>query len=148
MMNVNRNLVFLTISAVILFSCQDEVDHLEFSTESFTMELPSNWTFNEVQGYDSHVRQIKSSDNQIIDMDLGWYSSDLPVDDQTHDITFKLIDNKEAKIVQPRDFRNGTTGVYFGNLDDQGTKLQMSGIDLSESNQLLFLNAIETIKFK
>jgi len=147
MMNINRNLVFLAISAAILISCnKDEVEQLEL--ESFTIELPSNWTFNEVQGYDSYVRQIKTSDNQIINMDLGWYSSDLPVDDQTHNITFKLIDNKEAKIVHPRNFRNGTTGVYFDNLDNQGTKLQISGIDLSESNQLLFLNAIETIKFK
>ena len=146
---MKSNLAFLTISIIILFSCDDnEVEQIEFSIKNFTIELPSNWTFNEVQGYDSYVSQIKTSDNQIINMDLGLYSSDLSVDNKAHNVIYQMIDNKEAKIVIPKNPQNGTTGVYFENLDEQGTKLQLSGTDLLESNQRQFLTAIETIKFK
>ncbi|MEQ8336079.1 MAG: hypothetical protein RIA62_01955 [Cyclobacteriaceae bacterium] len=146
---MKRNLVLLAISAVILFSCDNnEIGPTEFAFKNFTIELPSNWSINEVQGYDSYVSQIKTSNNQIINIDLGPYSSDLPVDTQTHDITHQIIDNKEAKVVSPKNFQSGITGVYFNNLDNQGTKLQLSGSDLSKSNQRLFLTAIETIKFR
>ena len=147
-MNVMKKVIIFLIIILAIFSCDDEVEQIELSIKDFTIEVPSNWTLEEVQGYDSYVRQIKINEHEIISIDLGWYSSSLNVDDLTHDIIFKTIDNKEAKIVNPKNFKQGTTGVYFDSLDIQRTKLQMSGIDLSETNQRQFLTAIETIKFK
>ncbi|UII24248.1 hypothetical protein [Fulvivirga ligni] len=146
---MKTKLTLLICAMAVLFSCnEEEIEKSVYSNESFSIELPSNWEFSELQGYDSYVGEFKISNSQTIGMDLGLYSYDLPVDEQTHDISYKLIDSREAKIVHPKNFEDGTTGVYFADLDGQGTRLELSGSNLSESNQRLFLKAIETIEFK
>ena len=144
---MKRLIVFLIASLTIL-SCNDEVEQKTVDVEKFTIIIPSTWNLEELQGYDSFVRQIRINEQEKINIDLGWYSSNLNVDNSTHDITNKTIDNKSAKIVKPKNFQHGTTGVYFDSLDIQKTKLQMSGVNLSAGNQRLFLTAIETLKFK
>lgn len=129
-------------------SCNDDGEQKTIDVEKFTIEIPSTWILEKVQGYDSFVRQIKINEKEKITIDLGWYSSNLNVDNSTHEILIKTIDNKTAKVVRPRNLHLGTTGVYFDSLDIQKTKFQMSGIDLSRGNQLLFLSAIETLRFK
>jgi len=143
-----KKLILVLIAGLTILSCNDEVEQKTLDVERFTIIVPSTWTFVEVQGYDSFVRQIKISEQEIIGIDLGWYSSNLNVDNSTHNIIVKTIDNKVAKIVSPKNFQRGTTGVYFDSLDIQKTKCQISGIDLSAGNQRLFLTAIETLKFK
>lgn len=147
-MKVMTKIILLLITSLAIFSCENELELMELPVGDFIIEIPSDWKLEEGQGYDSFVRQIKINEHEVISIDLGWYSSSLNVDESTHDITFKKIDNKEAKIVNPKNFTKGTTGVYFDSLDAQKTKLEMSGFDLSEKNQRLFLNAIETIRFK
>lgn len=136
---------------VILFlavvSCGTEIEPKELRVRDFTIDIPTSWKFQEQQGYDSYVSLIETNDSEIISIDLGWYSDSLNVDNSTHTITYKTIDGKKAKIVAPINIESGTTGVYFGQIDDIGTKLQMSGEDLSKTNTLIFLQVIETIKF-
>jgi hypothetical protein len=80
---------------------------------------------------------------------LGRYSSQLKVEPATHDIYFTTIDNKKAKIVKPKNFGQGTTGVYFDSLEvTRINKFQLSGAGLSANNQKLLLTAIESLKFK
>ena len=143
-----KKVILVLIAGLTILSCNDEAEQKTLDVERFTINIPSSWTLEQVQGYDSFVRQIKINEQEIISIDLGWYSSNLNVDNLTHDIIIKTIDSKYAKIVKPKNFQRGTTGVYFDSLDIQKTKLQMSGIDLSEGNQRLFLTAIETLKFK
>jgi hypothetical protein len=143
-----KRMILGLIAGLAFFSCNDEVERKTLNVDRFTIIVPSSWTLHEVQGYDSFVRQININEQEKISIDLGWYSSKLDVDNSTHDITFHTIDHKDAKIVKPKNFQRGTTGVYFDSLDIQKTKFQMSGIDLSEGNQRLFLTAIETLKFK
>ena len=143
-----KRMVIILIASWIVLSCNDEVEQKTLDVDKFTIIIPSTWFLEEVQGYDSFVRQIKINEQEIISIDLGWYSSNLNVDNSTHDIVIKTIDDKVAKIVKPKNFEQGTTGVYFDSLDIQKTKFQMSGIDLSAGNQRLFLTAIETLKFK
>lgn len=143
-----KRLIIVLIASLIVLSCNDEVEHKTVDVDKFTILIPSTWNLEEVQGYDSFVRQIRINEQEKISIDLGWYSSNLNVDNTTHDIMTKTIDSKVAKIVKPRNFQKGTTGVYFDSLDIQKTKFQMSGLDLSSGNQQLFLTAIETIKFK
>lgn len=139
----------LTISFCFLFACDDdELETLDLTVENFSIQLPSGWSVNEEQGYDSIIRDIVTTDNQNIELDLGWYSSNLPVNEDTHKITMTIIDDRDAKIVRPLTAENGVTGVYFADIDGQGTKLQMSGYDLTESNQKLLLEAIKTITFE
>jgi hypothetical protein len=143
-----KKLILILMLSLIILSCNDENEQKTLDVERFTIIVPSTWTLEDVQGYDSFVRQIKINEQEKISIDVGWYSSNLNVDNLTHDILFKRIDNRDAKIVQPKAFQLGTTGVYFDSLDIQKTKFQMSGIDLSHRNQRLFLSAIETLKFK
>lgn len=143
-----KRLIIVLIASLTVLSCNDEVEQKTLDVEEFTIIIPSTWNLEELQGYDSFVRQIRINEQEKIDIDLGWYSSNLNVDNSTHDITNKTIDNKSAKIVKPKNFQQGTTGIYFDSLDIQKTKLQMSGVNLSAGNQRLFLTAIETLKFK
>lgn len=142
-----KKILLFLVTAVVLFSCDDELDYKELLIKDFTISIPSNWTFKELQGIDSYVSRIEINEQEVINIDLGWYSNSLNVDNSSHDIIFKSIDSKGAKVVRPKKFKLGTTGVYFDSLDTQGTRLQMHGIDLTRSNQLLFLMAIGTIKF-
>ena len=143
-----KKVILVLIAGLTILSCNDEFEQKTLDADRFTIKVPSTWAFEEVQGYDSFVRQIKINEQEKISIDLGWYSSNLNVDNSTHNITIKTIDNKDAKIVTPKNFQLGTTGVYFDSLDIQKTKFQMSGIDLSAENQRLFLTAIETLRFK
>jgi hypothetical protein len=143
-----KRLIIVLIISLTVLACNDEVEQKTLDVDKFTIIIPSTWNLEDVQGNDSFVRQIKINEHEKISIDLGWYASNLNVDNLTHDILTKTIDNKDAKIVKPKNFQIGTTGVYFDSLDIQKTKLQMSGVDLSTSNQRLFLTAIETLKFK
>ena len=143
-----RKIVLVLILSLTLLSCNDEAEQKTLDLGRFTVKVPSPWTLDEVQGYDSFVTQIKINEEEKISVDLGFYSSNLNVDNSTHDVITRIIDSKEAKVVKPKNFKRGTTGVYFDSLDIQKTKLQISGVDLSHNNQLLFLNVIETLKFK
>lgn len=101
------------------------------------------------QGYDSFVGHIEKNDEKKVTFDLGWYSNKLNFDPATHDIYFLTIDNKRAKVVSPKNFGQGTTGVYFDSLETTKTnRFQISGTGLSSTNQKLFLTAIESLRFK
>ena len=143
-----RNLIAVVLGGLLVLSCNEEVEQKVLDVEKFTISVPSTWTVENVQGYDSFVRQIRINEQEKVNIDLGWYSSSLEVDNTAHDIDVKVIDNKRAKIVRPRNFQKGVTGVYFDSLDNQKTKFEMSGVDLSPESQRLLLNAIETLRFK
>jgi len=142
-----KRLLTALIASLTILSCHDEIEQKTLNVEKFTIIVPTTWSLEEMQGYDSFVRQIRINEQEKISIDLGWYSSNLNVDNSTHEIIARTIDNKDAKIVRPINFQKGTTGVYFDSLDIQRTKFQMSGVDLSPGNQRLFLTAIETLKF-
>ena len=142
----------LAIVLLLLFaSCKNDlnVEKRTLDFGKFTIEVPEKWDHVKQQGYDSFVGGIRTSDGQMIGFDLGWYSNKLNVDSKTHEIDLTVIDGKQAKIVYPKKVKKGTTGVYFESLDKAGmTKFQISGFDLNERNQRLFLAAIRTLKFK
>lgn len=143
-----KNLTLFVLASLFLVGCADDTNWKTQETVYFTIELPDSWSMEEVQGYDSFVRQIRINEQQAISIDLGWYSNQLNVDAATHTIKFKPIDNKDAKIVKPKNFQSGTTGVYFELIDDNNNRLNISGQDLSPTNQRLLLTAIETIRFQ
>lgn len=139
----------LTIfSALLLIACAVDSDWKLQEVNDFTMEIPTSWTMVEVQGYDSFVQQIRINGQEVVHIDLGWYSNKLNVDPATHTIQFKTIDARTAKLVQPKNFQAGTTGVYFDQIDESPNRLNVRGENLSAVNQRLLLNAIETIRFK
>lgn len=135
---------------VLTVSCEsDDVTFRLVDFDKFTIEIPETWTPVEQQGYDSFVGQIDINDKEKIIFDLGRYSSKLAVSSSTHDIGITIIDDKPARVVKPKGFGKGTTGVYFDSLEvTKATKFQLSGSDLSPDNQRLLLIAIESLRFK
>ena len=66
-------------------------------------------------------------------------------------VSHTIIDNRKAKLVQPKKSREGTTGIYIDSLWKVGSalyKFEISGKNLKPNNERLFLKAIVTIKFK
>ena len=117
---------------------------------SFTLSLPPNWKFNELQGIDSYVGEF-TGDGAKLGFDYGWYSNPLAEDnDPNHTVTYETIDGHRAKIVIPKTFGNGITGVYFEDLGGgfQKTRLEVSGYNLTASQQETALKIFRTLKFK
>lgn len=114
---------------------------------SFTLSLPPGWKFNKLQGIDSYVGEFVG-DGAKLGFDYGRYSSPLAEDnDPDHIVTYETIDGHRAKIVVPKVTGDGTTGVYFADLGGkQKTRLQISGRDLTKSQQETALKVFRTIK--
>lgn len=115
---------------------------------SFTLSLPPGWKFNKLQGIDSYVGEFVG-DGATLGFDYGWYSNSLADDnDPDHIVTYETIDGYRAKIVIPKVIGTGTTGIYFADLGGgiQKTSFQISGRDLTESQQETALKIFRTIK--
>jgi hypothetical protein len=146
-----RNIVMIFLFNFILLSCEKDkkIQTTTLDLNEFTIDIPSTWIYQQNQGYDSFVGDIKIDDNEKIDFDYGWHSNHLDVDNLTHFINYQTIDGKKAKIVSPKSFKKGTTGVYLDSLEiTKIWKFQLSGINLSKNNQILLLKSIESLKFK
>ena len=114
---------------------------------SFTLSLPPGWQFNRLQGIDSYVGEFVG-DNMKLHFDYGMYSNPLAYEnDPNYIITHETIDNQDAKIVRPKAGLNGTTGIYFADLGDNRTSLEMSGEDLTVEQQETTLRIFRTLKF-
>lgn len=136
------------LSGVI--SCHpNDYDYNKIDLDKFSISIPEEWTAEKLQGLDSYVGQIVINDDETLCFDYGWYSNKLEADSATHDFYLLTSDNKRAKIVKPKDFGFGLTGVYFDSLEvSKSNKFQLSGNGLSPENQKLFLKAIESIIFE
>jgi hypothetical protein len=146
--NVKRSLFYIFTFWTI--SCgTDEVKPKTLDLDKFTIQVPSTWSASRQQGYDSFVGQIETSEKEKVSFDLGRYSDQLKVDPSTHNIDFVTIDNKRAKVVKPKNFGRGTTGVFFDSLETTKTnKFQLSGTGLNNESQKRLLTSIESLKFK
>lgn len=125
-----------------------DVDWQFVDANSFTLSLPPGWEFNELQGIDSYVGEFVGDDAKL-GFDYGWYSNPLADEnDPDHTVTYETIDGYNAKIVIPKVTEDGTTGVYFADLggEVQKTSLEISGRDLTASQQETALNIFRTIK--
>ena len=115
---------------------------------SFTLSLPPGWKFNKLQGDDSYIGEFVG-DGAKLSFDYGWYSNPLAEDnDPDHTVTYETIDGYRAKIVVPKVTGTGTTGIYFADLSGeiQKIRLQISGRDLTKSQQETALKIFRTIK--
>ncbi len=142
-----KNILALLPICVLLVACSDDEDssqRLDFG--KFTMKAPLHWNVVEVQGYDSYVRELRMSQDEFAYVDLGMFSSELPADPEKHDIKMMIIDGHVAKVVDPKQVKEGSTGVFFHDVD--GMRLTISGYELSEVHQRQLLSAIRTIRFK
>lgn len=114
---------------------------------SFTLSLPPGWEFNVQQGIDSYVAEF-IGDGVRLGFDYGWYSNPLADEsDPSYVVTYDAIDGKKAKIVVPKEIGNGTTGVYFEDVGDGMNRLEISGENLTSSQQDVVLTIFRSIQF-
>jgi len=70
---------------------------------------------------------------------------------ERREIEWTVIDNKNAKIVRPKKLVPGLTGVYIDSLWTNGSgidRFNLYGMYLKPENEKLFLEAVETLRFK
>src|SRR5690606_11410854 len=114
----------------------------------FTIAAPESWEPVSATGYDSYAGGIRLDDGKEVSFDLGWYSSDLNVDPELHEILWTTIDGRKAKVVRALVAGKGTTGVYFSLEPDESLKFQMSAQKVNPVVQQQLLAAFATLKFR
>lgn len=106
----------------------------------FSLRLPPDWELRELQGIDSYVGEIVGGEVKL-HFDYGWYSNPLADDnDPGHVVTYEEIGGNRAKLVRPKEGREGVTGVYFEQFHETGSvfhanRLQISGTGLTKARQ-------------
>jgi hypothetical protein len=114
---------------------------------TFKLSVPRGWEFHTLQGIDSYVGEFVG-DGVTLEFDFGQYSNPLAEpEDPKHTVLFEMISGRRAKIVVPRSPGHGTTGVYFGRLAG-GSKLQVSGRDISPVHRDIVLKILRSIQVK
>ena len=121
----------------------------------FTIEVPAAWKKKKLWIEDSYVGGIVMESGDMAEFDLGWYSNNLEdLDSALHDIEWKFIDGRKAKVVTARGL-NGYTGIYIDSLWNRGTYgeyslvdgFQMGASDLDLENKERLKAALTTLKF-
>jgi hypothetical protein len=66
-------------------------------------------------------------------------------------VKWDTIDGRKAKIVSPKQPGNGITGIYIDSLWQTGNvvdRFNLYGINLKPENERIFLDALNTLRFK
>lgn len=126
-------------------------DSVMFDLGWYSNPLEEEYKF-QVENGDVYLKnEEKSTQNSVF---FEFYGKADTVDVEkfmVNKISWSTIDNRKAKIVQPRKTGKGMTGVYFDSLWTEGSgtdRFQMNGKNLHPDNERLLLKAFETIKFK
>lgn len=152
---MNRFLMSMLFLSVLI-SChpQDGIKTMNFG--KFTIEVPGAWKKKKLLGEDSYVGGIVMESGKMAVFDLGYYSNDLEdIDSMAHEIEWKFIDGRRAKLVTPKGL-NGYTGIYIDSLwiggyfgdDPVVVGFQMGASDLSQEEKEQLRATFITLKFR
>jgi hypothetical protein len=129
----------------------DETDTLEFDLGWYSNSLKEVPNFRVEQGR-VHVLNEKLSKSDSLVYDFAGTIDTVDIDKFLRDsVTWTTIDNRKAKLVQPKKSGRGTTGVYIDSLWAAGSdidKFEINGQNLKPDNERLFIQAIKTLRFK
>lgn len=104
-------------------------------------------------GYDSYVGDFVG-DGVRLEFDYGHYSNPLSDEKEpTYVVCEERVDGRSARIVSPRVPGHGVTGIYFRDVGDSNglnisNRLNIAGLNLSDSEQKTALTVFRTIRFK
>lgn len=150
-------LVFVAL-ALVLASCQEPLtpsgdpppfpdakpgpEWVEVEARGFSMLLPPDWTFNELQGVDSYVGEV-TGDGMVLMFDYGRHSWGLNPEDEpehTYHTSYENIGGNTAKLLLATDPPGATTapypaatGVYISSL--RGQTFNLIGRGLTREQQ-------------
>ncbi len=107
--------------------------------KGFTLMLPPNWEFRELQGVDSYVGEIVG-DGVTLHLDYGWYGWDLDLEtrpDPAHEYTesHEKIGGMEARILLSKDPSGGRTGVHIDEVGNPMDEILLLGCALTPEQQ-------------
>lgn len=161
-------IAIITIITILLTSCQNfkgpsinileyntslnTIDYVSFETKYYKMLIPKNWEKNKLEGIDSFVIELLTSDKDTVYSDFGWYSNNLTeFESPATKAEFFLIDNYKAKIIRTNQNENNIVGVYIANLWKEGSQMNhfnLYGAKLSQQSANELMNVVGSIKFK
>jgi hypothetical protein len=119
----------------------------QLDADYFTAYAPATWKFRKMQGIDSYVGAFVGDGVQL-EFDYGHYSNPLSDEKEpTYVLSEEKVGGRLARIVSPRVPGHRVTGIYFRDVGDTNG-LNISGLDLSESQQKIALTIFRTIRFK
>jgi hypothetical protein len=119
----------------------------ELDTDFFSIYAPAGWEFHPLQGIDSYVGDFVG-DGARLEFDYGKYSNPLSDEKEpTYVVSEEKVGGRSARIVSPKVPGHGVTGVYFRDVGDTN-RLNIAGLNLSESQQKTALIMFRTIRFR
>ena len=146
------------------FKSATATEKMNFDSDfgDFTMDLPIGWKYIKEDGVPAFIGGIIIDKIDTLQFDYGFWSSRLKGDslwriwdnDYKYDFTKKStskIDGFYFYCVFPEDNDAKASRLYIDSLDDNGgtiTHFEIYGTNLSRENQILFLQATKTLKFK
>ena len=161
-----RKAYFLLILSLLSCSVSNNTINtrtIKFSSAfgNFTMQAPREWTWTDIPGEPSFDGKIAMSDGDTLQFSLGFWSSLLKGDKLTswEDLDEYIqakkykskIDGYDAYVITPADSSRHICRLYIDSLYGNGqaiTKFDIFGKHLSEANNKLFFQTVETIKFE
>lgn len=157
--------LILTIS---LFACSSvrqigsfKIMKFNSAFGNFSMEVPGGWTKTEILGVPSFFGHIDLGSRDTITFNYGYWASELQngrlygnaAENERNKINERqiTIDKCIANVAIPKTAGQGITRVYFDSLYSIGptiVRMDMFGENLKQKNQILFLQAIKSLKFE
>lgn len=108
----NNSSFYTLILCVLLVTGCDKVEPLTISNEIFSLDLWSDWKFQQRQGYDTYVGVFTNGDEEIR-IDCGYFALDnldnIKVTPETTYFEETIIDDQPAKIVKRTGSDGGST---------------------------------------
>jgi hypothetical protein len=139
---------FLGTCAILLSSCEN-VEPMTISNQCFSLDLWSDWKFEEEQGIDSYVGVYTNGDDEI-KVDCGGYFALNSLDNilETPETTYfeeTIIDGQPAKIrkIEPADQSSSLSLYILLEGNTAGSRLTVT----NSSDDAKYIAIFRTLKF-
>lgn len=137
---------YILLIGLVILGC-DKVEPLQISNDVFSLELWSDWKYQQGQGYDSYVG-IFTNGHEEIKFDVGDYafSSVAQIQQTTETLYFEetIIDNRPAKIVKEPN-ANGTILILY--IDNDLNSLRTKVYIFNPGDDQKYIDVFKSFKF-
>ncbi len=161
-MRISTLALFLTFISCTTTKQTVSKQTLDFG--SFTIDTPNGWTKIKLQGVDDFVGKIAIDMQDTLEFNLGFFANSLEQHDEPEDyygnnsskffkskIAWTIINGRKVKILTPKKYGSGMTGIYFDSLWKDGqdiVKFNLIGQNLKKENEIAVLKTFQTLKFR
>lgn len=138
--------IFLFIFTPLLISgCRNHTEKKLLDFNSFSIEVPYDWTKFELQGIDSFIGGITNGTDTLI-FDYGKYSYSFEHEEpELHNYSLDTVDGKPALIIRPVAPGKGLLGIYIEKAKGDN-RFNLIGRNVENENTVL--NIFKSIRFE